>query len=170
MGVDIVCFIEVSASTAENTATFESYAELSLPRQRDLFEAMGYDNNGLYPPRGLPSNCGSGVTCSYGIQVCDPEDEEKWRGSQYASRSDAEAWVNSGKASYIGNGPWLRGTVSNPDAYRPSWLTSAEYANAVACTESEMHPINPEYYALLAVLNALEQHYSQVRIVFWFDV
>lgn len=125
-------------------------------------------------PRGYPKDAGWRARGDYEYAVvADDEKLGEWLvgGENACSIADAERW----RARWL-EGPLaeprhgLVGKVADPDAHTESWLTLAEFKLAIRNREAQhRYPVDPEYRALVAALDVLEDAGLETRVVFWFD-
>lgn len=80
---------------------------------------------------------------------------------------DAQRWGHKIELDKDGK-PWR---TRHPDWHSHSWLTTAEYAQALRWyTSQTKYKVGLEYKALLSVMKTLENKgENDVRVVFWFD-
>lgn len=77
----------------------------------------------------------------------------------YVTPDKAEQWVRDGRAQYREQ-HW----VTHPDWHTHSWLTAAEYREALRRCQ-----VWCEYKVLGTILDSFEEQGFDARVVFWFD-
>jgi hypothetical protein len=146
MGTDCRAFIEHRYG---DDMLWELFCALDLPRNYDLFDALGGARCGhaasdgpcplmVVPPRGLPSDLSQSITGHYHSSCC----------SWYVFRP------NTGDVN-----AWEAG-------YKHGWLTTAE-AEQVCARLGDGCPI--EMVAAAGAMLVLLQKSEDVRLVFWFQ-
>lgn len=168
MGCDIHCYIE-SAEPGEDPSYWYPFGGRINPgRDYLMFSFLadvriyGAEKLAVVEPRGLPDRTGYAVNTDAWCWVSDEDPD----GEGNCSTAQAERWVANGSSVWREGGR----SVSNPDWHNHSWLTPAEWAQAIAKhREIGQFPARPAYHAIAAALNALEKSGQQARVIFWFD-
>ncbi len=168
MGCDVHLFVEFRCQAGHFTSLTAD--EFSLPRDYGIFGALaGVRMEALphIPPRGFPED-GSGYAHeAYFLRVCeDSDDRHGFDGLWFTMLpKDAEDCIKRGVSQRkTWHGSEL---ISAPDAHHASWLTAAEYRDALAVAVTASGEPSQEYLAVAAALHVLEREDS--RVVFWFD-
>lgn len=174
MGADIHCYIEHGRRRKDHDGEGEkvhwssfNYSGLNPGRHYEIFGALAgvrCSENQMFELRGLPDDVSYGAASDNQLYVV-ADDDPSAEHEKFASRSNAESWVNSSWGSRWVNDE--KTIVTHPDWHSHSWLTPAEWRQVI---EAE-YPYAPddEYFALAAAMEELEQRGNEVRIVFWFD-
>ena len=196
MGIDIHCFVEYDDSD-DGPAFGDPDAirpfnegELFWWRHPPLFAAMGFvhpqqdratDDRATcrYPVRGLPEHLGSAVINRFFYIVDDLAYRSDYHPSLGSVGSEqARKWLDSGQSFH---GPPMTiarkaGTqhlerVSNPTWMMPSWLSTAEFLEAVEHAGLAIESLNVEVRATIQTMQFLESEFGpkHARLVFWFD-
>ena len=191
MGCDIHMYFEYTDNeTIEKSLRGEKNGrgELIKPYWRDIggrinpgrnYAMFGFLSKGVrsdfengFEPKGLPPFDDLGYSSRndsvlYIIKNGEPGENE-------ATLEHALKWTESGfyKIHYRGDEPaW----VDHPDWHSHSWLTTAEYEQAInnymeyAKDEEWGEHVPAEYGAMLAAMKYLEVNGFTARVVFWFD-
>jgi hypothetical protein len=172
MGTDIHLYIEFLDGNESNPRRLSLTAgQFELGRNYDVFDALAGVRGGdaLIPPRGFPIDASDEVFRAYYAIVVDVPQQPQYDGDwQYHHRDSADRWVASGKSHRITHSELE--FVSDPDAHSASWLTRAEFIEAVK-TCGETHGYNDRYNEWNAVIGAMNvlPDKTDPRVVFWFD-
>ena len=168
MGCDIHGYIEFR-NPERNPKRWEPMGgQLWLERNYLMFGLLAgvRDGGAMHiPPRGIPGDLGWEADEDYHLYISEVADD---RGKS-CTQTDALSWVASGLSVWTNAG---RTRISNPDWHTPSWLTTAEYAEALRRYTQEYdspYRLGVTFAAALGAMIAAEEHGCQARLVFWFD-
>ena len=160
MGCDIHMYPE-TRSKSERGSWWQICDSFYCGRDYWMFGVLAGVRMGtaLFEPRGVPSDASWGTRNENERFVVEGEPQNDGE----VSRASAERWG--------GNYADAEKTrVFHPDWHSQSWLTLVELEKC--CKQYEMEnerPPPPEYLALVAMMESLEQRGQETRIVFWFD-
>jgi len=114
----------------------------------------------LFAPKGMPEDCSYEADNDNTNYISDDG------GEGHVSQEKAAEWVAKGLSKYREE-HW----VTNPDWHSHSWLTTAEYEQAIEAFRkaTEMYPLELEYLVILDCLFSFERQGHEARLVFWFD-
>lgn len=127
MGCDIHGYIEFRDPTAREPRWTSFGGKLWLDRNYNMFGILAgvrVPEEQLYEARGIPSDLGWMAEDDYTLYVDDRCAGE----TKFCTRLDAEGWVRSGSSRWTND---KRNEVTHPDWHTPSWLTTAEYGEAL---------------------------------------
>jgi len=170
MGCDIHLYIEYRPKDCTDHPNPLMHRWLSLcgrlnpGRVYTLFAAIAgvradFGDQIKYRPRGLPTDIGPSAGDDSVVYITEGGD-----GIHGCSRADAERWVQQGSSVWVKDGKW----VTHPDWHSHSWLTFAEFRDAISpivCGQERAQ----EYRSVLAAMKQLHDDGHDVRVVFWFD-
>lgn len=171
MGCDIHLYVEYKRKESENFKSFGS--KINPGRNYFMFgllsKGVRSDNEDGFDAKGLPEFETMGYDARGDARtriVDDPSDE-----ADECTLDQALSWAENGRRKiYEYNGK--PDYVDNPDWHSHSWLTSSEYSQIILKYNSHPEAFNykqPEYEAVLAILNSFENNGFDSRVVFWFD-
>ena len=182
MGCDIHCYVEYRTPRHRPGSSWSDFGGRINPgRNYRIFEQMAGvraidEKNAVVPPRGLPDDIGyaasgdawvwidyDGHHCDCGeSNSVDPDTAARWADYRDDGKGYRYGYDDAAKVKPL----WVAG----PDWHSHSWLTPSEFATALERAGDDATPHDePEYYALLAAMRALEGYGNEVRLVFWFD-
>ncbi len=175
MGCDIHLIIEyrrkADPEVSEEMTGWDSFGRVFNPgRNYGVFGRLAgvrsYKEKPFLPLRGIPEGLSYWATYEYQYIITeDPNDEDG-----YCSAQDAARWLEHGNSKPIMRDGKLW-AVTDPDAHSASWLTGAEYREAIAAykTTYEDGFSLLKYNAVGAALESMEREGAETRVVFWFD-
>lgn len=159
MGCDIHCYVEYKSPESKYWESFGGH--FNPGRDYSLFGRLaGIRRSEVAPlvePRGIPRDLAFKASRDYWLWVSRKPDDS---GTQ-VTRSQANEFVSSGLSRY---NPENDQEISNPDWHTETWLTCAEFSQAISGGYAA-----PEYDALLAAMQSLEASGFVTRLVMWFD-
>lgn len=168
MGCDIHAVIEV-----ERYGSYQSFAEVRIGRDDDLFSAIAFGDGGVtddlpYPPRGLPADFGLTVTELFFVDANEIRHlEAALEGEEdFKPEEIARGWGDWALETYKS-----LGLLPGPDWHTPGWLNVNELNDALSHARLKPEKQSVEFQAVLAAMRVLANNYGadKVRLVFWFD-
>lgn len=115
----------------------------------------------IAPPRGFPEDAGYAAKRNYYRRIDDKLASEMKDG--FVSSDNAARWISQGVSSFR---PDDVNYISDPDAHSASWLTAAEFSEAVREVASD----DVYWMAVLAMVESVANTDGfECRVVFWFD-
>ena len=196
MGVNIHAFIEYDDDPSDGIpfAVVEqiksiSQAELTVPRDLELFQALGFVHNDTLPeplfrPRGIPHNLSNPVVSRYYVSVGEQKSTPFHLQMANVSNEQYMSWIQdnvsfdrlASPSRYgfsVGSGEAI---ISSPNWTAASWLFCDEVEQAIrhaGLNWDELDGKDDLYHfkALVMLMRNLEEHYfkSHTRLVFWFE-
>ncbi len=118
----------------------------------------------LYPPRGIPEDCG------YHSRKDDLKyiSETELKGS--VKPEVAKEWVDQRLSVYVNNQAGIPTWVTHPVWHSHSWLNCDEYEQVLSTYKEKPDAcLNIEYDVILVCMKKFEAMGYKSRIVFWFD-
>lgn len=196
MGVNIHAFIEfdddpsdgIPFAVVDQIRSF-SQAELNIPRDLELFQALGHQHNDALPeplfrPRGIPFNLSNPVVSRYYAIVGENKNSPFHLHMANISREEYLGLIQqnavferlpspSRYGFSMGDGEAI---ISSPSWKSASWLFCDEVEQAVRHSGLEWDDMDPKderylFKSLVLLMRNLEKHYfkSHTRLVFWFE-
>lgn len=153
----ICCHIEYRLSDACGYSTF---GHLYLDRDPLLLALLGGGPWGeavapLFALRGFPPDANMLTVMAWLLLISDQETSVR----RTIPRAEAEKWVRSGVAHWVGNDQ-----ITDPDYFGPSWLSTAEMEQVHAEYQARTGQGLATVEALLGAMRPL----PDARLVYWF--
>ncbi len=134
-------------------------------RDYELFTKLagvrGDPKEALIPPRGVPAD--RSLMTKWGDELFINDETVNSEGC--CSRASAERWVAQDISQWVDD---RKASVTDPDHHTRSWLSTAEFRQALESPSAYGEP-RVEYWGLLAMLEEVQRRGHETRIVFWFD-
>jgi hypothetical protein len=176
MGCDIHCYLEyrerrLPADADEYRRRWRDFGRRINPgRNYRIFSCLagvrGAASEAVVPPRGKPDDMGYAAADDLWHFISDTASAREAEEEGYVTPDKAARWHDRGLAYRERDGKPV--FVEDPDWHSHSWLTPDEWEAALKKSR-ETPKSEPEYYAVLAALRALEAAGYRARVVFWFD-
>lgn len=182
MGCDAHMFVEFRKRNADNDwdSRWKSVAaKLWEPRDYLLFGHLAgvrYDptDGPVAEPRGYPDLDYFGALDEVSLRV-RPDDEDMDIGERSCTVSQARQWGGHFVPGYGPDTQYPR--VYDPDLHTPTWLTTAEYKEALRRAEADPcgkedgleYAVEAPYWAYAALMCELEKRGYEARIIIAFD-
>lgn len=163
MGADIHIYPEYDAGPFEGKPYWMPLSQqVHGDRDYDLFGKIAGVRGGgaMFPVRGFPADAGYSAKGDNHLFVYDSE------GSEYAKPEAAASWVAQGVSRYTDES---KAYVTAPDWHSHTWLTPAEFRQALEAPVEYGRGHIDSYWALLAMLEEMERRGKAARLVIWFD-
>ena len=109
----------------------------------------------LVASRGFPGDANLLTIIAWRLTVTEQETNR----DRHVSRQEAERWVESGASQWVGTNH-----VTDPDFYRPSWLSTDELKQAYSSYLADNQTALITVEAALAAMQLL----PRARLVYWF--
>jgi hypothetical protein len=174
MGCDIHSVIEYKKDNSNSRFNALSNGEISIPRDYELFSAIGLAENEPplpFPTRGLPFDCSDRVRDLF----FDDADEVKeilslMRDEDVSEEEMIDAYIDD-TGECIAEEYRLNNRLPNVDFYGASWLNYYELLKAVVESELKVAELSDEFQSVIETFRKLTDQYGaeNVRFVFWFD-
>ena len=182
MGCDIHAYVDydvvIDDQGKERTLTWQ-FCHARFPREYSLFALMAgglrdprWEKGLPFPVKGLPERLSGLTEWEYTLRVTDDEELATMKG--WCTTSQAKDWTTPLDDYWPAPSIWIddqHTTISHPDWHTPSWLTPDEFEICLKRFEEQFTDAQaePECWAILAAMRALEEHGYPARLVFWFD-
>lgn len=164
MGADIHAYPEFAYLGREERVWGSLCGQFSLSRDYDLFGKIAGIRGGqaMVPLRGLPTDMGFEAHDDCFELVEDYNLNPDFR----VSREQAAQLVAEGRTSWSNES---QVAIVNVDWHSFTWLASQELRKVLEAPRTIDYRIGGSWWALLAMLEEIERHECETRLVVWFD-
>lgn len=165
MGCDIHLYVEHRSVGSHNwVSMFHKFSHRNYNLFAKLANERNYDGiTPICPVRGFPEDASPSVDHEYYFEVSDTAEDPDYE-CRVMPRSVAANWVAAGMCKYCKGSSH---SIDDPDFHTPSWLTAAEFCEAVKSVASA----DLYWVAVSALVDTIAKRSSveDCRVVFWFD-
>lgn len=163
IGCDIHCYIEYQTPGGAEAGQWSNFGGRINPgRDYEVFGRLAGARGGsaLVAPRGFPDDAAFEAMNDFWLFIDYSGDGN---GEGHTTPERAQKYVKEYRQRYRGGSHDKPTCVSDPDWHSHSWLTTAEWADAIGSTAGV------EYIGILGAMRAMESDGAKCRVVFWFD-